>query len=80
MVGVLKRSQECEDKPQRKCKIAVNVSAPITYQEDSTCKILWERSSYSSLDDTWNPINSTDQGVFELNRINEETITLNVRI
>ena len=80
MIGVIERSPDCEDRPRRKCKIAVNVNAPITYQEDSTCKILWEKCTYSSLGETWNPINSTDQELFELNRINQETITLNVRI
>ena len=80
MIGVIKRSHECEDVPQRKCKIAINVNAPIMHQRDSTCKIIWEISTYTSLGETWNPFSSIDQGLLELNRINEETITLNVRI
>lgn len=80
MIGVIKRSPECEDKPQRKCKVAVNVNAPITYQGDFTCKIQWKRSTYSSRGQTWNSFSLLDQGLFQLKRINHETITLNVRI
>ena len=80
MIGVMKKSPECEDKPQRECEIAINVNAPITYEGGTRCRILWERSTYSSFGQTWNSFSSRHQGLFLLNQVNDKTIRLKVKI
>ena len=77
MIAMLRTSEDYEDKTQR---IVVTINAPILVQEDPTCNIQWERSTYSRFGETWNTFSPTDHKLFALDRIKKETITLNVRI
>lgn len=42
------------------------------------CKILWESSTYSIFGQTWKPFRLMDHGLFDLDAIDGETITLKV--
>ena len=77
MIAVVKKSEEYKDKTQ---KIVVIINAPIIVQRSPTCNIQWKRSTYSIFGDTWDSFSQMDHERFALHRIDEDTITLNVRI
>ena len=74
MIAVVKRSEDF-----RTQKIVVTINAPI-FVKYQACNIQWERSTYSRFGQTWNSFSSMDYKLFHMDRINKETITLNVRI
>ena len=74
MIAVVKRSEDF-----RTQKIIVTINAPI-FVKYQACSIQWERSTYSRFGETWDSFSPMDRELFALDRINKETITLNVRI
>ncbi len=76
MIAVVKKSQHYKDKIQ---KIVITINAPILVRYQA-CNIQWEWSTYSRFGETWDLFSSMDYELFALDRINKETITLNVRI
>jgi hypothetical protein len=76
MIAVVKKPEENKDRTQ---KTVVTINTPIFVQYQ-TCNIQWERSTYSRFGETWDSFSPMDRELFALDRINKETITLNVRI
>ncbi len=76
MIAVVKKSQDYKDKIR---KIAVTINAPV-FEKYQACNIQWKRSTYSRFGEKWESFSPVDRDLFDLDRINKETIALNVRI
>ncbi len=76
IIALVKKSQGYKDKTQ---KIAVTINAPI-FEKYQVCNIQWKTSTYSRFGETWDSFSPVDRDLFDLDRINKETIAINVRI